>query len=893
MIKLEIGTRISKFSGDDIPTLKALYKHLSFRHPESFYIKQKMRGEWDGLVHPMSKSGNLATGLIPKALEFLNVEDLLVVDNRPLPPIGEVPLTVGEFALREYQVEAIKAIIYGDLYGLRWPRGFIFAGMGAGKCCCEGTKVSIKNQGLINIEDVEIGSLVYTEKGFKKVLNKVYTGKINSIKLTTHRGYSLTSGYDNHRLKVFEDEWFWKYSRDFKVGDLIPISYGAFVEGVEKKVSRILINPEVGYLLGCIHGDGTLRTHLSITAHPQDIELLKRLEQTILDLFKKEKGEESLMGLIYPKLDGNFKLSVGRKSLMNWLGNFPELSGGAFKKRVPKLIFESSLEVQKAYIRGYFDTDGSVDSSRKKVSLSSVSLEGIQDLKSLLLNFGIISTFDIKKTSWQGGNKSTSNRIHISGYSLVKFIEQIGFGLSRKQKRLLEINPVQTNRRGGFYIRGDWDYFPEEHEYLLVNLLKEASKVGLPLQKYDWARLLRNDYKFTRFTVSEQLKDWVTLKDSTLYQQVEELNQYFWDRISLVEGTISNTWDISVEETQSYISNGFISHNTLIMMGTYLGFNKSRTMILLDNSKLYIQIKRDLHSLFPHEYGYMQGKEVKWGNIMVGMIKTVKNRLSEFRKEFNTFRVLLVDEADLAGNATYNAVFKEFPNAGARIGFSGTVFLRDLKKDALRNNTLREYFGDILFSITAKELEDQEFTTKAIVKLVPGLKGGGEDFIDEFNNVIGLNPAHHYLILKRVRYNLMTHKYPIMVFTRYIEQTEVLGLYLKSALPNVSLDWVHHKRAEQKVLDNFKDGKIKVLVCSLFLKRGLSFPLVRCIINASAGEFYSNPLQVLGRGTRTNEGKKKVFYFEDIMDSGTYLTRHSKARVLQYKREKYFIRNLI
>lgn len=464
MIKLEIGTRISRFSGDDPEVLKALYKGLSFRHPQAFFISQKIKGEWDGKIHPMSKNGTLATGLIPKALEMLNVEDLMVVDKRALPIPGEIPEKVGPLILRPYQIEAVRRILYGELYGLPWPRGFIFAGMGAGK--------------------------------------------------------------------------------------------------------------------------------------------------------------------------------------------------------------------------------------------------------------------------------------------------------------------------------------------------------------------------------------------------------------------------------------------TLIMMATYVGFNKARTIILVESSKLYLQLKSDLHIMFPNEYGYMQGKGVKWGNIMVCMVKTVNNRLQEFKSEFDTFKVMLVDEADLAGNATFLRVFKEFQNAPVRIGFSGTVFLRDLKKDALRNNTLREYFGDVLFSITAKELEDSSFTTKAIIKLLPGLPGGGYDtFMDEFNGVIGENEKHYGLVLKRVRYNLMTHKWPIMVFTRYIKQTEALGKFLQERLPG-AVEYVHHKRSNQKILENFKAGKIPILVCSLFLKRGLSFPLVRCIINDSAGEFYSNPLQILGRGTRTNEGKKKVFYFEDFMDGGEYLTKHSKQRVLQYKREKYTIRDL-
>ena len=346
---------------------------------------------------------------------------------------------------------------------------------------------------------------------------------------------------------------------------------------------------------------------------------------------------------------------------------------------------------------------------------------------------------------------------------------------------------------------------------------------------------------------------------------------------------------------RGFIFGGMGAGKTLMMFGLYESFSpRPMTIILIDNSKLYIQIKRDLGSTYPTEYGYMQGKDIKWGNIMVCMVKTVKLRLKEFKKQFNKVQCLLVDEADLSGNQTYISVFKEFENAHVRVGFSGTVFLRDLKKDALRNTTLRGNFGDVLYSITSKDLEEQGYIAKVTIKLIPGIPVKNpqpSSFIEEFETIIGSN-ENMALILKRVKYNLGTHKYPIMVFTRFIKQTETLWNFLKNGLPNTRVEFAHHKKADQSVLDEFKDGHIQVLVCSLFLKRGLSFPLVRCIINASAGEFYSNPLQILGRGTRTNDGKKMGFIFEDIMDEGYYLANHTKQRIKQYKSEGYTIRDL-
>lgn len=378
--------------------------------------------------------------------------------------------------------------------------------------------------------------------------------------------------------------------------------------------------------------------------------------------------------------------------------------------------------------------------------------------------------------------------------------------------------------------------------------------------------------------------DWVVPK------QVGELTLYPFQREG-IQAIVSNTL-YGIPWPRGFIFAGMGAGKTLMMFGTYIAFGKPKTMILLDNSTLYKQIKKDLAGVFPNEYGFMQGKNHQEGNIMVCMVKTCANRVKADSSYLDDIRMVLADEADLAGSDTYKVVLKGCREAPIRIGFSGTLFLRDLAKDRLTNRTLEGRFGEILYKISAKALEELEITPTAIIKLIPGIPKGElyPSFDEEFREVIGNNPNHYQLVLDRVKYNLLTHKKYIMVFTRFISQTDQLTEFLKANL-SVRVEGVHHKSVTEEVLSDFKEGRLRVLVCSLFLKRGISFPLVRCIINASAGEFYSNPLQILGRGTRNSEGKL-TFFFEDILDDGKYLSNHSKKRVIHYKREGYLIRDL-
>jgi superfamily II DNA or RNA helicase len=101
----------------------------------------------------------------------------------------------------------------------------------------------------------------------------------------------------------------------------------------------------------------------------------------------------------------------------------------------------------------------------------------------------------------------------------------------------------------------------------------------------------------------------------------------------------------------------------------------------------------------------------------------------------------------------------------------------------------------------------------------------------------------------------------------------------------------HHKSDYQPQVDGFQDGSINVLVCSLFLKRGLNLPLITTIINAAGGEFYSAPLQIAGRGVRKH-ASKKVVYLEDIQDDGVFIGKHSKQRIKYYKTQALKLRDL-
>lgn len=137
---------------------------------------------------------------------------------------------------------------------------------------------------------------------------------------------------------------------------------------------------------------------------------------------------------------------------------------------------------------------------------------------------------------------------------------------------------------------------------------------------------------------------------------------------------------------------------------------------------------------------------------------------------------------------------------------------------------------------------------------------------------------------------------PAVIVCRFHAHIDNLYNYIKPRLPEgISIAKVHSAtpdKIRKKIILDFRDGKIDVLIGSYILKRGKNFPLLRYILNASGSDNQETISQITGRGERTHDSKTKVL-LDDIYDKGKYLERHSKHRVAYYMVEKLKVINLV
>jgi len=120
-----------------------------------------------------------------------------------------------------------------------------------------------------------------------------------------------------------------------------------------------------------------------------------------------------------PEIHTNLTLA----EIFNSLFDYP-LKKKSHNIKISEFVWESEDRYIAHLLRGYFDTDGCVEKSRRAITISSASNKMLEDLHLLLLRFGCVAI------------KEKDNTLTISGISAINFKEKIGFGLEEKAEKL-------------------------------------------------------------------------------------------------------------------------------------------------------------------------------------------------------------------------------------------------------------------------------------------------------------------------------------------------------------------------------------------------------------------------------------------------------------------------
>lgn len=290
------------------------------------------------------------------------------------------------------------------------------------------------------------------------------TGEKEVFLVTTDKGYAFKATA-NHLIQVQQGkELVWTPVSDLSTEDLLVLSNNReWVEWGESSESDFA----EGYLVGHVLGDGTLKKDKAVfSVWDEDgpgikgmmDEVLKSINTLGITHRSDWKGWSPVVNR------GEHRLNSA--ALGNWFLNH---YGMDWKRKRPNLVTveRHSSKFYKGFLRGLFDTDGSVQGTQKKgvsVRLSQNDLELLHTVQRMLLRLGIVSkVYENRRAEGlrrlpdgKGGSKlypcKALHELIISNDSIVEFSKKVGFSHNDKEAKLNELiaSYVRTPNRDKF-----------------------------------------------------------------------------------------------------------------------------------------------------------------------------------------------------------------------------------------------------------------------------------------------------------------------------------------------------------------------------------------------------------------------------------------------------------
>lgn len=289
-----------------------------------------------------------------------------------------------------------------------------------GQCIAKGQRVLLK-RGLVPIEQVRNDGTdeVWTKIGWVKVLDVKNNGTKNVVVLNTKNGYSLKAT-SNHI--ILDENEFEKPIGDFGIGERVCLLPGQGNINREyqwlKQPSREMfthnrtnqevllpgqLTPELAYLVGYSYGDGYVEYNnnnqpllLDLACsndHPEIKSHIKNALTTCFGSWSERTGDGALT-----------RISLNSIVALALLQDNDLLKQKSADIKVPQIIWSSPIEVQSAFVSGYFDADGYASGKKKGYAFASISKSFLQEIQTILLSNGIVSKIHHESRESKGWN---------------------------------------------------------------------------------------------------------------------------------------------------------------------------------------------------------------------------------------------------------------------------------------------------------------------------------------------------------------------------------------------------------------------------------------------------------------------------------------------------------
>ncbi|MFQ5890363.1 MAG: LAGLIDADG family homing endonuclease [Gemmatimonadota bacterium] len=422
--------------------------------------------------------------------------------------------------------------------------------------------------------------MVATDEG-PRLSDEFYTHGIATIRrIRTRSGYSLAATLE-HRIRVIDADgrYVWRRLEELEPGDWVVLQKGHLLEPDDYSLPVLAGEPhpsaqdvrlpaesseQLGQFLGYLVGDGSFsryeragttgRLILRIASdQPEVAEWVKRASEELFGLTPVSQQEKN---------DGSTNYYLNATVLVDWLHQIGVQKSASHAVRVPPIVFRKGMKMARGFLRGLFTAAGVV-SQDGHPSLSSLSPDLIGDVQQLLLAVGVPSRVSVTVDRRRAIGDRPLHRLRVvTRAGLEVFADTIGF-LDEHRNALLSDDHQMA-----------WafsDVIPNQETVLPGTYADPASGSGPGSGPVGADRVPTRDIQHYPPGVQAP-RDLTRSRLATLAEGPEAngtspllwflANDQFYDQVATIEEDRSLTLDLSVPANNTYVANGFVSHNT-------------------------------------------------------------------------------------------------------------------------------------------------------------------------------------------------------------------------------------------------------------------------------------------------------------------------------------------
>ena len=439
--------------------------------------------------------------------------------------------------------------------------------------CVKEDSYIITNKGIKYIRDTSVGQSVAHDICNDKIIDHAYKGEKECFKITTQYGYTLetTAGHEikvidssgNYIDKKLEDINIATDYACLKVGSGLFNNYMYKFESffVEKNTNyQGLDLPEfltldVAAFLGLFISEGSIQKKkdrknysifsMALSANVDGGEFVETTKRRLTQFLGERLS-------VAPISENRTKYSFSSVLFCGWVMSLFDCLATKNKDiHVPACLKESPKEIQAEFLRFLFEGDGTNKSNGNgcTIAYSSKSERLVRDVQIMLLNFGILSSVDYETRKEYPGEKYYVLRL-VGKKSYDIYLKDIGFVTKFKESNCTYSKCLQSV--SSFSLPNQMDR--------LINIKKMYSRQDN--KNYTIYDTIRNCQVNSKGKIGNLLIDRLQKYDESDFLSFVESNGIVVLPIeSIVSVGKQKVYDISVENRQLFLANGFIVHN--------------------------------------------------------------------------------------------------------------------------------------------------------------------------------------------------------------------------------------------------------------------------------------------------------------------------------------------